>query len=141
MADLLEAEPDVEALSFYPHLLAWELALLSTDKWVGPWCCWTPSRTSATGRNRDFERLVQRLVWLMPSSFFVITRPQPPVVGRGGAPRPAGLAERTGASGSVAAAGSRQVLVGDFSSEDCEDYLARRLAAGESPLAGPEVRG
>ncbi|MFE5374125.1 hypothetical protein [Streptomyces mirabilis] len=28
LADHLEAEPDLDALSFYPHLLAWELARL-----------------------------------------------------------------------------------------------------------------
>ncbi|MFE2972618.1 hypothetical protein ACFXKC_55630 [Streptomyces sp. NPDC059340] len=28
LADLLEAEPDLDALSYYPHLLAWELARL-----------------------------------------------------------------------------------------------------------------
>ncbi|MFC0598292.1 hypothetical protein [Streptomyces palmae] len=32
LADLLEAEPDLEALSFYPHLLAWDLAQLPADK-------------------------------------------------------------------------------------------------------------
>ncbi|MFG2894824.1 hypothetical protein [Streptomyces sp. NPDC048248] len=36
LADLLEAEPDLEALSFYPHLLAWELAQLPADKRVVP---------------------------------------------------------------------------------------------------------
>ncbi|MEV7834379.1 hypothetical protein AB0P12_27695 [Streptomyces subrutilus] len=36
LADLLEAEPDVEALSFYPHLLAWELDRLPAGKKVCP---------------------------------------------------------------------------------------------------------
>ncbi|MFJ8746682.1 hypothetical protein ACIRL2_46005 [Embleya sp. NPDC127516] len=35
-ADLLEAEPDLDALSFHPHLLAWELARLPADKRVTP---------------------------------------------------------------------------------------------------------
>ncbi|MFD7504984.1 hypothetical protein [Streptomyces sp. NPDC059850] len=26
LADLLEADPDIDALSFYAHLLAWEIA-------------------------------------------------------------------------------------------------------------------
>lgn len=34
LADLLEAEPDLDALSFYPHLLAWELARLPEGKRV-----------------------------------------------------------------------------------------------------------
>ncbi|WP_439333374.1 hypothetical protein [Streptomyces cahuitamycinicus] len=43
LADLLEAEPDLDALSFYPHLLAWELARLPEGKKAS-----TRSRTSAT---------------------------------------------------------------------------------------------
>ncbi|MFF2430949.1 hypothetical protein [Streptomyces mirabilis] len=37
LADLLEAEPDLDTLSYYPHLLAWELARLPTGKRVPQW--------------------------------------------------------------------------------------------------------
>ncbi|MFE5912770.1 hypothetical protein ACFQ6B_27320 [Streptomyces wedmorensis] len=34
LADLLEAEPDLEALSYYPHLLPWEIARLPGERVV-----------------------------------------------------------------------------------------------------------
>ncbi|MEU8034500.1 hypothetical protein AB0C13_39065 [Streptomyces sp. NPDC049099] len=49
LADLLEAEPDLDALSYYPHLLAWEIARLPDRKRVTPVILLDPLRTSATG--------------------------------------------------------------------------------------------
>ncbi|MFD0396428.1 hypothetical protein ACFQ3Z_46255 [Streptomyces nogalater] len=73
LADLLEAEPDLEALSFYPHLLAWELAQLPADKKVTPVILLDTFEDVGDRTHRDLERLIQRVVWLMPNAFFVVT--------------------------------------------------------------------
>ena len=140
LADLLEAEPDADMLSFAPHLLAWDLAqlprkqktllvvLLDTFEDVG-------DRT-----HRDLERLMQRVVWLMPNAFFVIT-------GRNRLQwANAGLQGQLDWAGPVAwpqlsyHSGARQILVGDFSPEDCEDYLVHRLSRDGQPLIGEDIR-
>ena len=73
LADLLEAEPDLEALSFYPHLLAWELAQLPPDKQVTPVILLDTFEDVGDRTHRDLERLLQRVVWLMPNAFFIVT--------------------------------------------------------------------
>jgi len=73
LADLLEAEPDLEALSFYPHLLAWELAALPDDKKVVPVVLLDTFEDVGDRTHRDLERLIQRVVWLMPNAFFIVT--------------------------------------------------------------------
>lgn len=82
LADLLEAEPDLEALSFYPHLLAWELTQLDHDGAapVVPVILLDTFEDIGDRTHRDMERLLQRVVWLMPNAFFIITgrsRPRP----------------------------------------------------------------
>ncbi|MGW7596059.1 ATP/GTP-binding protein, partial [Streptomyces rubiginosohelvolus] len=72
LAPLLESEPDLEALSFYPHLLAFELDRLPDDKKITPVILLDTFEDTAD-RHRDLERLLQRLVWLMPNCFFVIS--------------------------------------------------------------------
>ncbi|MFI8515330.1 tetratricopeptide repeat protein [Streptomyces sp. NPDC085460] len=147
LADLLEAEPDVDALSYYPHLLAWELAQLPADKQVVPVILLDTFEDTGTRTHRDLERLLQRLVWLMPNSFFIVTGrgrlqwADPALEGQLDFTGPAawpGLADQ--AVPAPRAAGGRQVLIGDFSADDCDDYLARRLVKDGRPLIGPELR-
>ncbi|MGG7568837.1 hypothetical protein [Streptomyces sirii] len=71
-AALLEAEPDLEALSYYPHLLAWEISRLPAKHAVTPVILLDTFEDTAD-RHRDTERLLQRLVWLMPNCFFVVS--------------------------------------------------------------------
>lgn len=79
LADLLEAEPDVESPSFYPHLLAFELARLPADK---PVILQDMFEDTGDRTHRDIERLIHRVVWMMPNALFVITgRLSPPVDG------------------------------------------------------------
>ncbi|MFJ2061378.1 hypothetical protein ACIOMM_36545 [Streptomyces sp. NPDC087908] len=73
LADLLEAEPDIDALSIYPHLLAWELNQLPAEKKVTPVILLGTFEDVGDRTHRDLERLIQRVVWLMPNCFFVIT--------------------------------------------------------------------
>ncbi|MEW2623599.1 hypothetical protein [Streptomyces sp. NPDC048106] len=102
-------------------------------------------------RHRDFERLLQRLVWLMPNVFFVIGgRSRLPWADAalhgqldwtGPAAWP-GLALPSAAvpQPRAAAHAGRQHLIGDLSPEDCDDHLARRLTLDGQPLIGADIR-
>lgn len=72
LGDLLEADADIETLSYFPYLLAWDLdrldpphpkALVLLDTWEQ-----VTARTT-----REMERWLQRCVFLMPNVLFVIT--------------------------------------------------------------------
>ncbi|MEV6682696.1 ATP/GTP-binding protein [Streptomyces erythrochromogenes] len=150
---LLEAEPSLEALSFYPHLLAWELAQLPADRRRMPVILLDTFEDVGDRTHRDLERLIQRIVWLMPNAFFVITGRSRLQWAEEGLQ---GQLDYTGANawpgldlqaGIPAARGTRpasepgrQVLIGDFSPEDCDGYLARRLSHDGQPLIGPDIR-
>lgn len=153
LSDLLEAEADLEALSFYPHLLAWELAQLPAAKKVLPVILLDTFEDVGDRTHRDLERLIQRVVWLMPNAFFIVT-------GRSrlqwADPALQGQLDYTGPTawpGLVSPAAvpaartarpdrgrGRQVLVGDFSPEDCDDHLVRRLTRDGQPLIDEEIR-
>jgi len=153
LADLLEADADLDALSYYPHLLAWELSRLPAKHRTALVVLLDTFEDVGDRTNRDLERLVQRLVWTMPNALFVIT-------GRGSLPWAdpalAGQLDYTGASawpgltghqvphartpGAGGGLGGRQILIGDFAPEDCDGYLARRLTQDGQPLIGAEIR-
>ncbi|MEU1409068.1 hypothetical protein ABZ471_43670 [Streptomyces sp. NPDC005728] len=155
LADLLEAEPDLETLSFYPHLLAWELTQLPADKRVTPVILLDTFEDVGDRTHRDLERLIQRVVWLMPNAFFIVTGRSRlqwtdtalqgqldytgPVAWPGLATPASSIPAARTASATVRGRG-RQVLVGDFSPEDCDDYLARRLSCDGQPLISAETR-
>ncbi|MGW1364493.1 ATP/GTP-binding protein [Streptomyces chartreusis] len=148
-AALLEAEPDLDALSFYPHLLAWEISQLPAKKAVVP-VVLLDTFEDTSDRHRDVERLLQRLVWLMPNVFFVISgRNRLPwadeaLQGQLDYTGPAawpGLAPQSGQPARAAGqGGARQHLIGDFSPPDCDAYLARRLTHDGQPLLSPDIR-
>ncbi|MFD8625221.1 tol-pal system YbgF family protein [Streptomyces hygroscopicus] len=150
LAPLLESEPSLETLSFYPHLLAWELARLPDDKKITPVILLDTFEDTAD-RHRDFERLLQRLVWLMPNCFFVISGrsrlqwADPALHGQLDHTGPAawpGLATAPGPVPPPRPGGMcvRQHLIGDLSPEDCDDHLARRLTKDGQPLISPAIR-
>lgn len=150
-AALLEAEPDLEALSFYPHLLAWELQGLPAKQAVVPVILFDTFEDTGD-RHRDFERLLQRIVWLMPNAFFVISgrsrlawaddalQGQLDYTGPAAWPHLATPAGQSARGIGAGAAGTRQHLIGDFSPEDCDTYLARRLTHNGQPLISPDIR-
>ena len=151
LADLLEAEADLDALSFYPHLLAWELARLPEGKKVVPVVLLDTFEDIGDRTRRDLERLIQRTVWLMPNAFWVITgrsrlqwadpalQGQLDYTGPAAWPRLAPTTVPAARTSDQTATGG-QVLIGDFSPEDCDDYLARRLTRDGQPLIGEPVR-
>ncbi|MFD5412429.1 ATP/GTP-binding protein [Streptomyces nojiriensis] len=149
-AALLEATPDLEALSYYPHLLAWDLNQLPSKKRLTP-VVLLDTFEDTGDRHRDFERLLQRLVWLMPNTFFVIGGrsrlpwADPALHGQLDWTGPTawpGLALSSAAVPQPRAAGQagRQHLIGDLSPEDCDDHLARRLTLDEQPLIDADIR-
>ncbi|MFD9537558.1 ATP/GTP-binding protein [Streptomyces sp. NPDC060010] len=153
LEDLLEAEPDLDALSFYPHLLAWELAQLPAEKKVAPVVLLDTFEDVGDRTHRDLERLIQRVVWLMPNVFFIVTGrsrlqwAEPGLQGQLDYTGPIAWPGLASPAGSVPAARAtrpagygRQVLVGDFSPEDCDDHLARRLTRDGRPLIGADLR-
>jgi len=148
LADLLEADPDLDTLSYLPHLLAWDLAQLPKDKQVLPVILLDTFEDIGDRTHRERERLLQRLVWLMPNAFFIVTGrdrlqwADPALEGRldwtGRSAWP-GLATDP-ETGHRRSAGSRQLLIGDFSPDDCRDYLAGCLTRDGHPLISPPVR-
>ncbi|MFJ8747367.1 ATP/GTP-binding protein [Embleya sp. NPDC127516] len=153
LADLLEAEPDLDALSFYPHLLAWELARLPADKRVTPVVLFDGWEEIGDRTHRDLERLLQRVVWLMPAAFFVVTgrsrlqwadRALQGQLDHTGPDTWPGLvvhdipSARTPSPADTSR--GRQVLIGDLSPEDCDDHLARRLSRDGAPLIESALR-
>ncbi|MFE3875461.1 ATP/GTP-binding protein [Kitasatospora sp. NPDC059146] len=160
LADLLEADPDLEALSYYPHLLAYEVDRLPAKQAVVPVVLLDTFEDTGDRTNRDLERLIQRVVWLMPNALFIVTgrsrlqwaddalQGQLDYTGAAAWPQLAAhipsartAAEPEPAPTGTGTADDRQVLIGDFSPEDCEDYLTRRLTAADGqPLIGDALR-
>ncbi|MCP9213395.1 ATP/GTP-binding protein [Streptomyces sp. NEAU-Y11] len=149
LADILEAEPDLETLSFATHLLAWDLAQLPAAQRIAPVILFDSFEEVGDRTHRDFERLLQRIVWLMPNAMFVITgrnrlqwaeddlHGQLDWTGPDAWP---GLVPHVPGSRSHSGPAGRQILIGDFSPEDCDDHLSRRLARDGQPLIDASLR-
>ncbi|MFI1177519.1 ATP/GTP-binding protein [Streptomyces melanogenes] len=150
-AALLEAIPDLEALSYYPHLLAWDLSRLPAKKTVVPVVLLDTFEDTAD-RHRDLERLLQRLVWLLPNTLFVIggrsrlqwadpaLHGQLDWTGPAAWPGLAATAPQGVPNPRATAPAGRQHLIGDLSPVDCDAYLARRLVKDGQPLIGGDIR-
>ncbi|MFC1436061.1 ATP/GTP-binding protein [Streptacidiphilus sp. N1-3] len=139
LADLLEAEPDTELLSYLPHLLAYDLAQVHGKEPVLPVVLLDTFEDTGDRIHRDLERYLQRVVWLMPNVLFLVS-------GRNrlqwGDQDVVGQLDWTGPAAwpGLAGAGRRQLLVGDFTAADSEDYLARRLTVAGRPLIEANIR-
>ncbi|WP_372412095.1 ATP/GTP-binding protein [Streptomyces luteireticuli] len=147
-AALLEATPAGSAVLL--PALAWDLSRLPVKKALTP-VVLLDTFEDTGDRHRDFERLLQRLVWLMPQTFFVIggrSRLQWADAALHGQLDWTGPAAWPGLTTSSPAAprprpatrGGRQHLIGDLSPEDCETHLARRLTLDGQPLIGADIR-
>ncbi|MFG1723195.1 hypothetical protein ACGFII_31710 [Micromonospora chalcea] len=142
LPDLLEADASLDSLSFYPHLLAWDLAGWQRREKVCLVVFVDTFEQVGSRSDRDLERLIQRMVWLMPNALFVVT-------GRNRLDwDDPGLADRLDWTGAVSwpglAAGMvsepRQHLVGFLSPRDCDQYLRTRLVRGEQPAIPGDIR-
>lgn len=142
LPDLLEADPDQDTLSYYSHLLAWDLSRLPEGKTATPVVLLDTFEDVGDRAHRDFERLIQRMVWLMPNALFIITGrnrlqwDDQRLAGQldwvGGHHWPGLAPEATG--------NPRQHRVGYLSEHDSEDYLHRRLTVGNQPLMDRPTR-
>ncbi|MEU2182543.1 ATP/GTP-binding protein [Streptomyces thermolilacinus] len=141
-ADLLEAAPDQDALSYYPHLLAWDLARLQGKHRATLVVLLDTFEDVGDRIHRDLERLIQRVVWLMPNTLFVIT-------GRNRLQwddaRLEGQLDWAGAEFwpqivPGATREPRQHTVGYLSAGDCEIYLSERLTRDGRPMMDDATR-
>ncbi|MFD6401279.1 hypothetical protein [Nocardia sp. NPDC060249] len=138
---ILEEEPDLDALSYYPHLLAWDIAQLPPKQSLLPVVLLDTFEDIAERGNRKNERLINRLVWLMPNVLFVVT-------GRNRLQwDDARLREKLWRTGAVRwpllrsdTGEPRQHLVGYLSPHDRETFLAQRLVSDGLPMIPGEHR-
>jgi hypothetical protein len=72
LSDLLEADADIETLSYFPYLLAWDLDRLPPPRPRAVVLLDTFEEVTAR-TTREMERWLQRSVFLMPNMLFVIT--------------------------------------------------------------------
>ncbi len=144
LPSLLSSEPDLESLSYYSHLLSWDLARVAgqgrRDFHVAVFL--DTFEDVLHGEQRRFERLMNRLVWLMPNVLFVVSSRNridwgdPNVAGRldfAGPGRWPGL--ELGTVGEPT-----QHLVGDLSDSDADKFLRLRLRRGGDAAIPEPVR-
>ncbi|MEU8787380.1 ATP/GTP-binding protein [Streptomyces sp. NPDC048637] len=142
LADLLEAEPDLEALSYYSHLLAWDLSRVSAKRQATLVVLLDTFEDVGDRVHRDLERLIQRVAWLMPNALFVITGrnrlqwDDAKLEGQLDWAGPDFWPQLVGG----AAQEPRQHTVGYLSAEDCERYLCERLTVASRPLMDDSAR-
>ncbi|MGW2087487.1 ATP/GTP-binding protein [Streptomyces sp. NPDC001880] len=142
LADLLEADPDLEALSYYSHLLAWDLSRVPEKQRATLVVLLDTFEDVGDRVHRDLERLIQRVVWLMPNVLFIITgrnRLQWDDAKLEGQLDWAGQ-ERWPLLAGGATEEPRQHTVGYLSAEDCEIYLCERLTIAGRPLMDDRTR-
>jgi tetratricopeptide (TPR) repeat protein len=142
LSDLIEADADVDTLSYFPYLLAWELARLP-----GPHpkaLVLLDTFEDVTSRpSRDAERWLQRSAYLMPNVLFVVTGrnrldwadlTQPTELDFVGIQRWPLL--RAGHAGEE----PRQHLIGYMSGTDADVYLASALTHDGGPAIPAAIR-
>ncbi|GAA2160275.1 hypothetical protein [Actinomadura napierensis] len=142
LPDLLESEPDQDTLSYCAHLLAWDLAQLPEAKTATPLILLDTFEDVGDRTHRDFERLVQRMVWLMPNALFVITGrnrlqwDDPDLEGQLDWTGPAAWPQLVPGANEDPC----QRRVGYLSRIDAEHYLRRRLTLEDRPLMDASTR-
>ncbi|MFE3321993.1 phosphotransferase family protein [Nocardia sp. NPDC059195] len=135
LPDLLEAPQDIDTFSYFPHLLAWDLAQIPAKHAATPVILLDTFEDVTERGYREIEKLYQRMVWLMPNALFIITgrnrlqwddetlEGQLDWAGRHRWPQLA----------PTAVGEPRQHLVGYLSDDDREQYLATRLSRTRRP--------
>ncbi len=140
---LTKAEPGPDLLSYLPSLLAWELDRRlhkEPDLVVMFLDTFEPITTR---QSREFERLLQRMIFLLPQVLFVLTTRQrldwaelktTAELDYTGSARWPGLLASNNKE-------PRQHLVGELSVEDCEVHLRRTLRLeDDTPALSPQIR-
>lgn len=142
--ELVEADADVETLSYFAYLLAWDLDRQPGVEGRLPLVCvFVDTFEALSGRyDQTAERLVQRCMYLMPNVLFVVT-------GRNRvdwADSPRGELDFTGEHRwpnlhfSNRSEDPRQHLVGYLSDVDANRYLSAALTVDGRPAIPDDVR-
>jgi tetratricopeptide (TPR) repeat protein len=140
---LVEAEPSQDTLSYLPSLLSWELDQMFSRAPALPVVFLDTFEPLSNRKTREFERLVQRVVYLMPYVLFVVTSRQRldwadlktttelDYVGDSRWPRLLVSNQQE----------PRQHLVGELSPEDCELHLRHALRRSDgAPALSAAIR-
>lgn len=139
---LVDADPDGETLAYMASVLAWELATMDASRDIDVVAFVDTYEAISTDRQRLFERLFQRVVYLTPNILWVIT-------GRNrldwDLDSLEGDLEYVGGQcwpqlTPQDPAQARQHLIGFLSDHDANDYLERRVVLGDRPAIPAELR-
>jgi tetratricopeptide (TPR) repeat protein len=142
LSDLVEADADIETLSYFPYLLAWDLGRLAPPR-PRALVLWDTFEEVTSRNTRDMERWLQRSAFLMPNVLFVVTGrnrldwadlKQATELDFVGAHRWPFL--RAGHNGGE----PRQHLVGYLSATDADAYLVSALTRNGQPAISPGIR-
>ena len=142
LSELLDADADIETLSYFPYLLAWDLDRLPAPKPRA--IVLLDTFEEITSRNtRDMERWLQRSVFLMPNVLFVITGRNrldwaDPV--RATELDFAGAGRWPHLDAGHASGEPRQHLVGYLSATDADAYLVTALTQDGHPAISKQIR-
>jgi hypothetical protein len=138
LAPLLESEPDLESLSYYPYLLSWDLAQAAQQakRTFHVAVFLDTFEDVARGEERRFERLMNRLVWLMPNVLFIFSTRNRLDWGDASAEGQLDFAGPARWPGLVLGAPGEpsQHLVGYLSPADTDKFLRERLRRGGKPI-------
>lgn len=144
-AELIEADPDQETLSYFPYLLAWDLERIPRRADRQPTVCVFLDTFEAVTDvpDRRVECLLQRCVYLMPNVLFVITgrnRLDWADIADGCGLDFAGRERWPNLHFSNSAQEPRQHLVGYLSDSDADSYLQAALIENGEPAMPPTIR-
>lgn len=140
LQDLIDADADLEALSYMPYLLSWGLERINPRTVRAAVFLDTVETLAEPGR-ADFAGWLRRSVYLMPNVLFIVTgrnrltwADDSPDMDWSGPERwPNLVAASDGTE-------PRQHLVGYLSESDADSYLQKVLVNGQGPVIAPEVR-
>ncbi|GAA1932010.1 ATP/GTP-binding protein [Streptomyces sodiiphilus] len=144
-AELIEADATYETLSFFPYLLAWDLEQQQSRGGRRPDVCVFLDTFEVLGSHADrvAEQYLQRCVYLMPNTLFVITgrnRIDWADTGMSGELDFTGPERWPNLHFSNDTAEPRQHLVGYLSDSDAERYLCEALTRDGEPAMPAPVR-
>jgi hypothetical protein len=142
LGELLDADADIETLSYFPYLLAWDLDRLPAPKPRA--VVLLDTFEEITSRNTaDMERWLQRSVFLMPNVLFVVTgrnRLDWADQGRAAELDFAGAGRWAHLNAGHAGGEPRQHLVGYLSATDADAYLVTALTQDGVPAISKPIR-
>ncbi|MDQ2876987.1 MAG: hypothetical protein M3Y33_20150, partial [Actinomycetota bacterium] len=142
LSDLIEADADIETLSYFPYLLAWDLDRLPPPRPRALVLLDTFEEVTAR-TTREMERWLQRSVFLMPNVMFAVTgrnRLDWADLARTAELDFAGPLRWPLLRAGQATEEPRQHLVGFLSPADADTYLISALTEEDRPVISEGIR-